>query len=394
MKLWDRGGAHDDEVHAFTVGDDQLLDERLVRYDCEASIAHARMLAHIGLLEVGEADSLEAELRNLIALHARQEFGLDPQDEDCHSAIERHLTERLGVAGKKIHLGRSRNDQVLVALRLYEKDALASVGAAVDGLGEALAIRIAAQGEVRIPGYTHMQKAMPSSVGMWLGSYRDALQDDQVLLGAVRELLDQNPLGTAAGFGVPVFALDRGMTTKALGFSRVQANPMYAQLSRGKLEASVLHGLSQVMLDVNRLASDLLLFTTVEFGFVSLPASLCTGSSIMPQKKNADALELVRGQYHAVLGLQWQVQSLLGNLMSGYNRDVQLTKGPVMRGLDVTRASVRIMSRIVSELQIDEARCQAAMTEELYATQQAYELVRQGVPFRDAYRRMAERYKE
>lgn len=390
MKLWGSGLSQDDEVQRFTADEDRALDQRLVAYDARASAAHARMLQAIGVLDPGETEALVAGLEGILEADGRGAFLLQEGDEDCHSAIERHLTETVGEAGKKLHLGRSRNDQVLVALRLYEKDALAEIHGAIEAFEAALGERERSDGDATMPGYTHMQRAMPSSVGMWLGSYRAAASDDRLLLRAVSDVLDQNPLGTAAGFGVPVFSLDREMTTRELGFARVLDNPMYAQLSRGKLEASVLHLCSQIMLVLNRLASDLLLFSTAEFGFVRLPAVLCTGSSIMPQKKNADVLELVRARYHEVLGAEVQIKSLVGNLMSGYHRDLQLTKGPVMRALDIVAASLAIMTRVVRETRIDRGRCEAAVTPEVHATERAYRLVAEGIPFRDAYRAVSE----
>jgi len=392
VKLWGSGLSTDDQVERFTADEDRLLDQRLVRFDAQASIAHAHMLQSIGVLEPEETEALVAELERILSLDEQGQFPLLEGDEDCHSAIERHLTERVGQAGKKLHLGRSRNDQVLVAMRLYEKEALASIDAGLEAFDAVLAGRIERDGGTAMPGYTHMQRAMPSSIGMWLGSYRAAVADDRTLLRAVVEVLDQNPLGTAAGFGVPVFKLDRAMTTRELGFHRVLDNPMYAQLSRGKLESSILHVISQVLLALNRLASDLLLFSTAEFAFVRLPIALCTGSSIMPQKKNADVLELVRARYHEVLGAEMQVKSLVGNLMSGYHRDLQLTKGPVLRSLDTAGACVAIMTRVVDELTIDQARCEAAVTPEVRATEDAYRLVAGGMPFRDAYREIAKRF--
>jgi argininosuccinate lyase len=392
VKLWGSGLSTDDQVERFTADEDRLLDQRLVRFDAHASIAHAHMLQSIGVLERQETEALVAGLEQILSLDEQGQFPLQEGDEDCHSAIERHLTETVGEAGKKLHLGRSRNDQVLVAMRLYEREALASIDAGLEAFDAVLAARVERDGGTAMPGYTHMQRAMPSSIGMWLGSYRAAVADDRTLLRAVVEVLDQNPLGTAAGFGVPVFELDREMTTRELGFHRVLDNPMYAQLSRGKLESSILHVISQVLLALNRLASDLLLFSTVEFAYVRLPIALCTGSSIMPQKKNADVLELVRARYHEVLGAEMQVKSLVGNLMSGYHRDLQLTKGPVLRSLDTAGACVAIMTRVVDELAIDHARCEAAVTPEVRATEDAYRLVADGMPFRDAYREIAKRF--
>jgi argininosuccinate lyase len=392
VKLWDRGAGLDPLVERFTAGEDPVLDRRLIPFDCQASMAHARMLAKIGALEPAEADALVAGLEEIVALDAEGRFSIGPQDEDCHTAIENHLTAMLGEVGKKIHLGRSRNDQVLTALRLYEKAALAELDGLLERFGEALSQARAKQGSVPMPGYSHMRPAMPSSVDLWLGCYASAAADDRTLLQAVVGLIDQNPLGTAAGFGVPVFELDRSMTTRELGFARVQENPLYAQHSRGKFEASVLHLASQVMLDLNRLASDLVLYSMREFGFVTLPVDLCTGSSIMPQKKNPDALELVRAHYHRVLADELSVRSLTANLTAGYNRDVQLGKGPLMRSLDATCDCLQVMSLVITGMQVDTERCRAAMGPELYATEEAYQLVQQGMAFRDAYRKIAERY--
>jgi argininosuccinate lyase len=233
---------------------------------------------------------------------------------------------------------------------------------------------------------------MPTTVATWLGSFVAASEDNELLLRSVLALVDQSPLGTAAGFGVPVLPIDRQMTSDLLGFAKVQENPIYAQLSRGKFEAMILDACTAVLYDLNRLASDLLLFQTKEFSFVMLPTELCTGSSIMPQKKNPDVLELLRAKYHAVLGDAFQIKSLPANLISGYNRDLQLTKGPLIRGLKTTHECLRIMSLVLDRLRIDEAACKNAMSEEIYATEQAYELVLQGMPFRDAYRKVAERF--
>jgi argininosuccinate lyase len=389
--LWQKGdgGQVDRMVQEFTAGDDRVWDQRLVAFDCRASIAHVRMLATIDLLTGDEAVRLEECLGEIIELDARGTFKVTADHEDCHSAIEFFLTEKLGDLGKKVHVGRSRNDQVLTALRLYQLAELGRLEDLIGRLGTSLERRCQQEGRVGIPGYTHMQPAMPSSIGLWLGCFRTALDDDLILLRAAREVIDQNPLGTAAGFGVPVFDLDRRMTAEDLGFSRVQENPIAAQHSRGKFEGIVLHVASQVMYDLNRLASDLMMFTMREVGFVRLPEALCTGSSIMPQKKNPDVLELIRATYHTVLGDETTIRHLTAGLISGYNRDAQLTKGPLMRGLDATARSLAMMIRIVDQMEIDAERCRTAMGEELWATERAYRLVRQGVPFRDAYRRIA-----
>ena len=243
-----------------------------------------------------------------------------------------------------------------------------------------------------MPGYTHMQRAMPATAGMWLAAFADAAADDLSLLDSVASLIDQSPLGTGAGFGVPVFVIDREYTAGLLGFSRVQQNPIYAQMSRGKFEGAILNALSQVMFVLNRLAADLMLFTTREFGFISLPDEYCTGSSIMPQKKNPDVLELVRGKYHIVVAEEFKIKSLIGNLMSGYQRDLGLTKKPLFDAFDATLASLDTMSRLIPRIELDAAACAAAMSREIYATEEAYRLVQEGAAFREAYRKIGEKY--
>jgi argininosuccinate lyase len=392
MALWDKGYDLDRQVARFTVGNDYLLDQRLVPFDCQASLAHAEMLHRMGVLDSEELDGLRAGLAHITRIHEEGEFEIRPADEDCHTVIERVLTERCGDAGRKIHTARSRNDQVLTALRLYEKAACQALDERLTRYRQALGDRIESQGSIPMPGYTHMRKAMPTTVAQWLGSFVEASADDARLLQAAADLVDQSPLGTAAGFGVPVLDVDREGTARALGFQRLTDNPLYAQLSRGKLEAVLLCGCAQISLSLNRLASDLILFSMTEFGFVELPDELCTGSSIMPQKKNPDVLELVRGSYHVVLGEQHKLQSLIGNLMSGYHRDGQLGKEPLFVGLDRTKDCLDVMTRVVAGLSIDETRCREALTDELFATEQAYEMVKEGVPFREAYRRVGTKY--
>ena len=387
--LWSRHGESDPWFDAFLAGDDHVLDLQLIPHDCRASLAHARMLLGAGVLTAAEFATLEAGLKEVAERAAWGQFIIAPGEEDGHTAIENFLTVRCGEAGRKIHTGRSRNDQVLTALRLWEKEKLGAVLDALDAYSAALAAQCARQGEVPMPGYTHMQAAMPTTVGVWLGSFAAAAADDRRYVTLARESVDQCPLGTAAGFGVPVIAVDRRQTATELGFARVQENPLYAQLSRGRLESLVLAACSQVLQGLNRLASDLLLYSTREFGFVALPAELCTGSSIMPQKRNADVLELVRGSYHVLVGEEAKVRTLTAGLMSGYNRDVQLSKGPLMRGVATTLDCLRAMTMVIEGLWIDRAACAAALTDELYATERALALVAEGVPFRDAYRRVA-----
>ena len=384
MKLWGDDDKLLSQIERFTVGNDPELDLRLVPYDCLGSMAHARMLATVGLLEEAEAAALVVELREIIRLAGNGEFIIEPGQEDCHTAIEQHLIAKLGDVGKKLHTGRSRNDQVLTALRLYYKDALTEFRARVQALAQAIKSFARSHKKIPLPGYTHTRKAMPSSVRMWAEGLSDSLKDDLDLLKVAARLIDQSPLGTGAGYGVPL-PLDRKLTAKLLGFKRVQQNPVYVQSSRGKFEAVMLHAVGQVLLDLNRVAADLVFFSMPEFGYFKLPTHLCTGSSIMPQKQNPDVLELVRAKYNEFSGAEWQLRQQMANLIQGYHRDLQLTKEPVFKGLDIGLDTVAIMTLVFQHLGVDAARCKAAMTPELYATEEAYRLVQQGVPFRDAY---------
>ena len=394
MKIWEKGYSLDNEVEDFTVGDDHIVDMDLVVYDCIASKAHAQMLNSIGILNKNELDSLIGGLDEIISLVKKGEFEISKQDEDCHAAIENYLIEKCGEAGQKIHTGRSRNDQVLTAIRLFEKDALRQINQYSDSLIKSLQALVEKYGSVEIPGYTHMQKAMPSSIGLWATSFVDALADQSKLIDAVYELIDQSPLGTAAGFGVPMIELDREMTAKSMGFAKVQENPIYAQLSRGKFEAEILNACSQTMLILNKLSSDLIMYNMSEFGFVTIPNEFCTGSSIMPQKVNQDVLELVRAKYHAVLAEEFKVKSMIANLTSGYNRDVQLTKKALIDSVRITLSSLSVMAKIVGGMDVNPDACKKAMTEELFATEKVYKLVKEGMPFRQAYQKIAKEYVE
>ncbi len=388
-KLWDKGYRLNEQVEQFTVGEDYLLDQRLVRYDCLASIAHAKTLGRAGMLEEVEVQQLTEELSRIIRLDEAGEFPILPGQEDCHTAIENHLTRELGELGEKIHTGRSRNDQVLAALRLYYKEELAQCQGLISHLAQSIEQFAARSGKVELPGYTHTRKAMPSSVGLWAGSFVESMEDNLGLLSAVSDLIDQSPLGTGAGYGVPM-DLDREYTARQLGFARVQQNPIYTQNSRGKFEATILHALTQVLFDLNKMATDLIVFSMPELGYFELPEELCTGSSMMPQKRNPDVLELVRGRYHLVVSFEFQVKNVMANLLSGYNRDQQLTKAPVMRGFDVTKESLSVMALVFDNLGVNAGRCEVGLTEEIYATARVYELVKKGVPFREAYRRVCE----
>lgn len=390
MKLWQKGVPLNKQIEAFTVDNDYLLDQQLLTYDCTASIAHARMLGKTGILTATEVEALVDELNNIKTLAAEGNFTIKQEDEDCHTAIENHLTQNLGETGQKIHTGRSRNDQVLTALRLFYKDALDACDEEIDTLQQAMRSFATKYKTVAFPGWTHTRKAMPSSINLWVNSIIDAMEDNKLLLKTALQLVDQSPLGTGAGYGVPM-QLDREFTAKDLQFSKIQANPIYAQNSRGKFEATILHTLSQIMFDLNKMATDLIFFSLPEYGFIELPDEFCTGSSIMPQKKNPDVLELLRAKYHNVVAKEFQLKSLTSNLISGYHRDLQLTKEPVFTSFQMTLSSLSITTLIFKNLTVNEINCKNGLTEELFATQNVYKRVQNGVPFREAYRQVAKK---
>ena len=383
-RLWDKGQPLDQLIEAYTVGDDPVLDMRLVPHDVVGSKAHARMLHNCGVLD---ADELRALLQGLDAIQSSYkagEFEIRREDEDVHTAIERILVASLGDVGKKIHTGRSRNDQVLTDLRLWQRAAVSDARQALGAAGQAFAGFAERWGDVPLPGYTHLQRAMPSSVGSWARGYASLLADNASLLSAA------SPLGSAAGYGVPSsLSLDREQTASELGFDRVQEPVEACQSSRGKAEASLLFAMAQIAGDLSKCAWDMCLFVTSEFGFFTLPVEFTTGSSIMPQKRNPDVLELTRGKAAIVRGALIEVMEISMPLPSGYHRDLQLLKAPLFRGFDVCMSMLAVMTRVLEGLKVDEERCRAAMSPELFATEEACRLVAAGVPFREAYQRVA-----
>jgi len=384
-KLWQKLIPAHKLVERFTVWDNHLLDRHLVAADCAASIAHAQMLAAIGILKPEEVAALKEALLGIIRRSERGKFSVPREEEDCHTAIENELTRTLGEAGKKIHTGRSRNDQIIAALRLYTRDFLLEFRGAVLGLVSTLIAFAGRHAEVPMPGRTHMQIAMPSSVGLWAGAYAEELLDDLRLVQTAYDLNNTSPLGSAASYGVPL-PLDREMVCRALGFGRVQNNVLYVNNSRGKMEAIVLEAVEQVMLTLSKLAQDLILFSMPEFGYFGLPEEYCTGSSIMPQKRNPDALELVRARTATVSACAAQIKSIIRALPSGYNGDFQETKAPFLGGLSTGLACVRVMDLVLEKLSVNEEKLLAGFIPEIFATDRALELVSRGVPFRDAYR--------
>ncbi|HTW73828.1 MAG TPA: argininosuccinate lyase [Steroidobacteraceae bacterium] len=389
-RLWDKGAPLDARVLEYTAGEDHALDERLVAYDVRASLAHAEMLHAQRLLSETDLAAIRAGLAALAEEHARGVWQVQLADEDGQTALERRLTERIGAAGARIHLGRSRNDQVLAALRMYLLDAAEALAAATRGVGEALGRLAARQGEVPLPGYTHMQQAMPSSVALWAGGYAAELADDAEGLLAARRRADRNPLGSAAGYGTPGLPLDRAHTTRALGFGQIHQPVTAVQLSRGKAEAQLLFEIALTMQDLGRLATDLLLFYTSEFAFIELPEAFTTGSSIMPQKRNPDVLELVRGRGATALACLTEALAVCAKLPSGYHRDLQLLKHPLFRGIDLASQTLPIVAAVLDALRFRPERIR--IDPDVRAAEQAYALVLQeGIPFREAYRRIAQR---
>lgn len=396
-RLWDKKGDSGSEngvnnldalIHRFTVGDDPHWDRELLIWDCRGSAAHVRTLERARLLTAREADALIAELARISALAREGRFDIPPELEDGHTAIEAHLTRVLGSLGEKIHAGRSRNDQVATAMRLYLRDAVLRFA---DGLGDFVGRcieRIETDGAAPMPGYTHLQPAMPSSIGQWLHAFAEGAVEQLRACLATYDFLDACPLGTGAGFGVPL-PLDRAYTAELLGFSRVQRSPIDVQNSRGRHELYVARLAADIGGILEKLAWDMILYATAEFGFIALPKAMTTGSSIMPQKRNPDVLELLRARTGRLRAWAHEIEAITGKLPSSYHRDLQLTKAPVLRAVGDTRDMLIVASRVVEGFEIHHDRLAAAMRPELYATRAALDKVREGMPFRQAYREVA-----
>jgi argininosuccinate lyase len=385
-KLWQKGYSLNEQIERFEAAQNSVLDARLIRHDVWGSLAHAAMLQHIGILSAGEYEALHKALCNILELEADNAFTIQPSDEDVHTSVEGYLSAHAGAAGKKIHTARSRNDQVQVDMRLYSKEQLQYVSQKLMTLCATLLHFAKEHTDVPMPGYTHMQRAMLSSVGLWAASFAEALLDDEQLLSSAYAIADQCPLGSAASYGVPI-AIDRQLVADKLGFARVQNNVLYAQNSRGKVEAAIVQVLSQIMLDLSKLAQDVLLFTTVEYGFFQVPQELCEGSSIMPQKRNLGMMELIRARTQTMLAWQQQILGIVSGLPSGYNMDYQETKRPFIEALDMVQECLDISSLVMSKLTVNTERTVAACTFELFAADRAYDMaMTSGIPFRDAYK--------
>lgn len=378
----------DASVQALLAGDDVLLDREFFLADIVASRVHAEGLHQLGILSQPELSQLRDALDTLAADFSSGRFVLDDRFEDGHSAIEARLTEQLGDAGRRLHTGRSRNDQVLVATRLWLKDQLAALRAICRETARVALERAETDSALPMPGYTHLQRAVVSSAGMWWAGWAEAFIDNAERAARTRDWIDANPLGTAAGYGVNLH-LDRDTSTSALGFARMQISPIYAQLSRGKFELAALEALGSAMLDLRRLAWDLSLFTTAEFGFVQLPAQFITGSSLMPNKRNPDVIELMRGSYATIAAARCEIEQLL-SLPSGYHRDLQISKAALVRGFNKGLAVLGLLPNLLVALEWNPERMRAALETSMYATDIAVDLAVAGMPFRDAYRQAAD----
>ena len=386
-RLWDKGAPLDGRVLAYTAGEDHALDDRLVAYDVRASIAHAEGLHAAGLLSHTDLTTLTQALQAAADAHARGDWRVQLEQEDGQTALEAQLVARAGEAGGRIHLGRSRNDQVLSALRLYLRDAVAQVANGAEQVAQALDRLAARHPELALPGYTHLQQAMPSSVALWAGGFAAEVRDDATGVQAVLRRLGKSPLGSAAGYGTPALPLDREATARSLGFAEAHSPVTAVQISRGKAEAQLLFEIALLMTDLGRLAADLMLYYTQEFAFVKLPDAFTTGSSIMPQKRNPDVFELIRGRTATAQACLHEALGIIAKLTSGYHRDLQLLKVPVFRGIDLAIATTDLLPVALDGVTFVPENIH--LDPSIHAAEQANRLViEEGIPFREAYRRV------
>lgn len=392
-KLWDKGFEPDRMIEEYTVGNDRELDMRLARYDVEGSLAHIAMLETIGLLTAPELEQLTAGLREIAAEIETGKFEIEPQTEDIHSQVELLLTRRLGEVGKKIHSGRSRNDQVLVDLKLFLRDELQQLAGQVKALFDRLQSLSEQHRAVLMPGYTHLQIAMPSSFGLWFGAYAETLIDDVRLLAAAYGIANQNPLGSAAGYGSS-FPLDREMTTRLMGFDQMHYNVVAAQMSRGKSERAAANAIAAIAATIGRMAMDCCLFMSQNFAFVSLPDNLTTGSSIMPHKKNPDVFEIMRGRCNRLQSVPNEIALLTTNLPVGYHREMQLLKDILFPALSEIRRTINMCDFMLSNLRVNTSILDDPKYDYLFTVEDVNRMVLDGVPFREAYRRIGEQVQQ
>lgn len=387
MKLWEKNIQVDKEVETFTVGKDRELDLYLAKYDVLGSMAHITMLESIGLLTKEELDALLTELRNIYAIADRGEFVIEEGIEDVHSQVELMLTRRLGDVGKKIHSGRSRNDQVLLDLKLFTRAQIQELTELTAELFDVLIRQSNRYKEVLMPGYTHLQVAMPSSFGLWFGAYAESLADDLQMMQAAYKVCNRNPLGSAAGYGSS-FPLNRQMTTDLLGFDSLDYNVVYAQMGRGKMERTVAFAMAGIAASLSKLAYDACLFNSQNFGFIKLPDQFTTGSSIMPHKKNPDVFELTRAKCNKIQGLPQQITLIANNLPSGYFRDLQIIKEVFLPAFDELKDCLRMVTHMMREVKVNDHILDDDKYALLFSVEEVNRLVLEGVPFRDAYKRV------
>lgn len=381
-------------IEKYTVGNDPILDTKLMPYDIRATAVHSTMLKKIGMVTAEELKKILEWLDVLLQKCKRSDFSINIEDEDCHTVIENFLTEKLGSVGKKIHTGRSRNDQVLTALRLLMKDHMKKIGKALTSLAEDFMKYGKKYEKIPMPGYSHTQQAMLTSVGHYMASFTESLLDDTEFLKSAYQHIDKNPLGSAAGFGVAL-PIDREFTTQALKFATWQHNSLYCQTSRGKFESAVLESMVQIMLTLGRFANDMILFTSKEFDFFEMEDGLVTGSSIMPHKRNPDALEILRGYVSVVIHHQHSIQDISKNLLSGYNRDLQLIKKPLIESLEIVSDSIKVVRIFLKKMRPKQLRIESKITPEIFQADTACALVMEkGIPFRSAYKIAAKNTKK
>jgi len=386
-KLWEKNFEVNAEIERFTVGKDRELDLYLARYDVLGSMAHITMLESIGLLKKSELAALLAELKQIYATCERGEFEIEDGVEDVHSQVELMLTRKLGDIGKKIHSGRSRNDQVLVDLKLFTRHELQDIVQYVKVLFDELIAKSNQYKDVLMPGYTHLQIAMPSSFGLWFGAYAEGLADDMLYLLAAYQLTNRNPLGSAAGYGSS-FPLNRTMTTKLLGFESMAYNVVYAQMGRGKMERNVSYSLASVAGTIAKLAYDACLFNSQNFGFIKLPKECTTGSSIMPHKKNPDVFELIRAKSNKIQSLPQQVMLIMNNLPTGYFRDLQIIKEVFLPVFAELKDCLQMTAYIINKMEVNDHILDNAMYDPIFSVEEVNNLAVQGIPFRDAYKQV------
>ncbi len=384
MKLWSKGLPTDKKIDFFTVGNDRVLDLVIAKYDVKATLAHGKMLHKVGLLSSDDIAGIERGLNELADEIEAGEFTIGEEFEDVHSKIEFELTKRVGDAGKRIHTARSRNDQVLTAMHLYLKDELSEIKATVKELSTVLLEAANKHKEVLLPGYTHLQIAMPSSFGLWFSAYAESFVDDIYFINAALKVVDQNPLGSAAGYGSS-FPIDREYTTEQLNFADLKYNVVAAQMSRGKSEKSTAFAMSTVAATLSKLAMDVCVYMSQNFGFMSIPSEFTTGSSIMPHKKNPDVFELIRGKCNRIQALPYELSLLMNNLPSGYHRDLQLLKEGIVPAIQDLKASLELAIYALKNVEVNDGILEDPKYDYLFSVDTLNELVQEGMTFRDAY---------